>query len=72
MGDANRYHTNKNCVKIEIRNTFLLGLVDNAEETSSLSSSVPDSDGVYFIPAFSGLGVSYIFLMKMILLMLNL
>ncbi|RVE52718.1 hypothetical protein evm_002591 [Chilo suppressalis] len=33
-----------------------LGLFDNPEDTAELATSVPDTDGVYFIPAFSGLG----------------
>lgn len=37
---------------------YLSGLIKNAEETSSLAQSVEDTDGVFFIPAFSGLGVS--------------
>lgn len=36
-----------------------LGLYDNPEDTAELASSVPDTDGVYFIPAFSGLGPPY-------------
>lgn len=33
------------------------GLFDDPARSSSIAESVPDSDGVYFIPAFSGLGV---------------
>lgn len=33
-------------------------LCRSAAETSSLATSVVSSDGVYFVPAFSGLGVS--------------
>ncbi|CAG9795828.1 unnamed protein product [Diatraea saccharalis] len=36
-----------------------LGLFDNPEDTAELATSVPDTDGVYFIPAFSGLGPPY-------------
>ncbi|CAB3234977.1 unnamed protein product [Arctia plantaginis] len=36
-----------------------LGLFRNAEETAEIALSVPDTDGVYFIPAFSGLGPPY-------------
>jgi glycerol kinase len=36
---------------------FLLGLLKNPEESAQLASSVPDADGVYFVPAFSGLQV---------------
>lgn len=32
------------------------GLFDDPARSSSIAESVPDSDGVYFIPAFSGLG----------------
>lgn len=34
-----------------------VGLITNPEESSDMACSVPDSDGVSFIPAFSGLGV---------------
>lgn len=40
---------------------LLLGLVENAAETSSIALESCHSDGVYFIPAFSGLGVFIIF-----------
>lgn len=33
-----------------------LGLIANAEESETLASSVPNSDGVVFVPAFLGLG----------------
>ncbi|XP_026320540.1 putative glycerol kinase 5 [Hyposmocoma kahamanoa] len=36
-----------------------LDLFDNPQDTADLAMSVPDSDGVYFIPAFSGLGPPY-------------
>ncbi|XP_049876871.1 putative glycerol kinase 5 [Pectinophora gossypiella] len=36
-----------------------LGLFENPQETADIANSVPDSDGVYFIPAFSGLGPPY-------------
>ncbi|XP_045502007.1 putative glycerol kinase 5 [Colias croceus] len=36
-----------------------LGLFDKPEDTSEIALSVPDSDGVFFIPAFSGLGPPY-------------
>ena len=32
-----------------------LGLIGSAAETESIAESVPDSGGVYFVPAFSGL-----------------
>lgn len=34
-----------------------IGLCQSAEETESLAKSVPDSGGIYFIPAFAGLQV---------------
>ncbi|MDJ0787176.1 MAG: glycerol kinase GlpK [Myxococcota bacterium] len=36
-----------------------LGLVTQAAETQGLAESVPDSDGVYLVPAFVGLGAPY-------------
>jgi glycerol kinase len=33
-----------------------LGIFDAEEETSDIASSVPSTEGVYFVPAFSGLG----------------
>jgi len=36
-----------------------LGLVKNAAETEALALSVPDSNGVYLVPAFVGLGAPY-------------
>ncbi len=36
-----------------------LGLLANARECEALASSVPDSGGVYFVPAFVGLGTPY-------------
>ncbi len=36
-----------------------LGLVSHASETEEIASSVPDSGGVYFVPAFVGLGAPY-------------
>ncbi|MEJ7582760.1 MAG: glycerol kinase GlpK [Acidimicrobiales bacterium] len=33
-----------------------LGLIASAEETGPLAASVPDTGGVYFVPAFTGLG----------------
>lgn len=33
------------------------GLFVDPAETSSIAESVPDTNGVYFVPAFSGLGV---------------
>lgn len=34
------------------------GLISDPAETAALAQSVDNSNGVYFIPAFSGLGVS--------------
>jgi len=36
-----------------------LGLIRTADEVEALASSVPDSGGVYFVPAFTGLGAPY-------------
>ena len=36
-----------------------LGIIRNASETEALASSVKDSDGVFFVPAFVGLGAPY-------------
>lgn len=36
-----------------------LQLIENARESESLAQSVTDTDGVYFVPAFTGLGAPY-------------
>lgn len=36
-----------------------LGIIDTATETDSIASSVGDSNGVYIVPAFTGLGAPY-------------
>lgn len=36
-----------------------LGIIQNAQEIEALALSVPDSDGVIFVPAFAGLGAPY-------------
>ena len=36
-----------------------LGLIRNSGEVEKLASSVPDNGGVYFVPAFAGLGAPY-------------
>lgn len=36
-----------------------LGIIKSAEETQSLASSLPDNQGVYLVPAFTGLGAPY-------------
>jgi glycerol kinase len=36
-----------------------LGLIGSAAETEALANSVPDTGGVYFVPAFVGLGAPY-------------
>jgi glycerol kinase len=36
-----------------------LGVIEHAAETESLARSVPDNGGVYFVPAFVGLGTPY-------------
>ena len=36
-----------------------LGIIQSADETEALARAVPDSGGVYFVPAFAGLGAPY-------------
>lgn len=36
-----------------------LKIINNAEETEALAQSVPDSGGVYFVPAFTGLAAPH-------------
>ncbi|HEY1599852.1 MAG TPA: glycerol kinase GlpK [Pirellulales bacterium] len=36
-----------------------LGVIDASSDVELLAQSVPDSDGVYFVPAFVGLGAPY-------------
>jgi glycerol kinase len=36
-----------------------LGIIRHSQEVESLAKSVPDNDGVYFVPAFAGLGAPY-------------
>ena len=36
-----------------------LGIIDSSSEVESLAASVPDSDGVYMVPAFAGLGAPH-------------
>ncbi len=36
-----------------------LGIIENAAEVEELSNSVEDNGGVYFVPAFAGLGTPY-------------
>lgn len=36
-----------------------LGVIARADETESLASSLPSNDGVYFVPAFVGLGAPH-------------
>lgn len=36
-----------------------LGLLSNLDEVESICSSLEDTEGVYFVPAFSGLGAPY-------------
>ena len=36
-----------------------LGIIQNAAETEYLAKSVPDTGGVYIVPAFTGLGAPY-------------
>jgi glycerol kinase len=36
-----------------------LGIIDSAAETEELAGSIPGNDGVYFVPALTGLGSPY-------------
>jgi glycerol kinase len=36
-----------------------LGIIKSADETEAIASSIPDNGGVYFVPAFVGLGAPY-------------
>lgn len=36
-----------------------LGIISHASEVEALAASVPDTNGVYFVPAFVGLGAPY-------------
>ncbi|MDH3493869.1 MAG: glycerol kinase GlpK [Acidobacteriota bacterium] len=36
-----------------------LGVIDSSDEVEALSNSVADNGGVYFVPAFAGLGTPY-------------
>lgn len=36
-----------------------LGIIESSSEVESLAASVPDSDGVYMVPAFAGLGAPH-------------
>ncbi len=36
-----------------------LGLIQSADETEAAANSVEDTEGVYFVPAFTGLGTPY-------------
>ncbi|HXG26672.1 MAG TPA: FGGY-family carbohydrate kinase, partial [Candidatus Binatia bacterium] len=36
-----------------------LGIIERAEDVEALAASVPDSDGVFVVPAFTGLGAPY-------------
>jgi len=36
-----------------------LGIIKNSKDVESLANSVSDSDGVYFVPAFTGLGAPH-------------
>ena len=39
--------------------SLALGLISSAPECDRLAESVPDSGGVYVVPAFTGLGAPY-------------
>lgn len=36
-----------------------LGIIETAEQSESLALSIPDNNGVYLVPAFTGLGAPY-------------
>jgi glycerol kinase len=36
-----------------------LGIIDSAAETEELAAAIPSNDGVYFVPALTGLGSPY-------------
>ena len=36
-----------------------LHMIDNAKRCDELAESVPDANGIYFVPAFTGLGAPY-------------
>lgn len=36
-----------------------LGIIESSKDVEELASSVPDNGGVYFVPAFTGLGTPY-------------
>jgi glycerol kinase len=36
-----------------------LGIIQNSDEVEALAASVPDTGGVFFVPAFAGLGAPY-------------
>ena len=36
-----------------------LGIIENAAETSDIALSIPDTGGMYFVPAFAGLGAPH-------------
>jgi glycerol kinase len=36
-----------------------LGIISSAEQSEQLANSIPSSDGVYIVPAFTGLGAPY-------------
>lgn len=36
-----------------------LGIISSADEIEALASSIPDAGGVFFVPAFAGLGTPY-------------
>ena len=36
-----------------------LGIIDSAEQTEALAEQIPDNEGVYLVPAFTGMGAPY-------------
>lgn len=43
---------------------ILLGLFDDPSKSAEIANSVDDTEQVYFVPAFSGLGVSLVTKLK--------
>ena len=46
--------------RVKSKNNLLTGVaIDNAKRCDELAESVPDANGIYFVPAFTGLGAPY-------------
>lgn len=50
---------NINCSGAIIRWLVDLGLIENSKQSGKIASTVDDTNGVYLVPAFSGLGAPY-------------